>query len=350
MNTPATHSKLHDGRDDEILDTELPIIDTHHHLMQNSYFHYMLPDFLRDVLAGHNVVATVYVETQAMVRRDGPALMRPIGEIEFANGVGAIADSGTVGSCRVCAAIVGYAELTAGDQIALYLDRALSAAPDRLRGVRQMAYFTPNEAVPVSFTEGLLMSSVFREGYRHLSSRNLHFEAGVFHNQLPEVCDLADTFEHTQIALNHAGMAVRLGLDELGKAQIVSEWRKLLAETAKRPNIFCKIGGLGYPTWGFGFEYRPGPVTYRELASAWAPYVETAIELFGVDRCSFECDFPMDSVSSGYVPAWNALKHVTKGYSSDERLALFHNSAARFFRIPTVATQIDVVDAEHLDE
>jgi hypothetical protein len=40
-----------------------------------------------------------------MYRAVGPAEMRPVGEIEFANGVVAMAASGTYGKTRVCAGI-----------------------------------------------------------------------------------------------------------------------------------------------------------------------------------------------------------------------------------------------------
>src|SRR5690349_4682767 len=125
-----------DGRDEVILDPDLPIIDAHHHLGPRPTGSYMYEDFLEDAGAGHNIVASVYVESRAMFRPTGPAVLRPIGEIEFANGVGAVAENGYFGTCRVAAAIVGYADLTLGEQVGELLDRALATAPDRMRGIR----------------------------------------------------------------------------------------------------------------------------------------------------------------------------------------------------------------------
>ena len=87
------------------------------------------------------------------------------------------------------------------------------------------------------------------------------------------------------------------------------------------------------PFWGFGLEDRPDEIGYSELATLWRPYVETGIELFGVDRCLMESNFPPDGRSCGYVPLWNALKHITRSYSEDEKLALFRDNAARVYRI-----------------
>jgi len=67
---------------------------------------------------GHKVVATVFEECRAMYRAQGPVEMKPVGEVEFAAGVGAMSDSGNYGPTRVCAGIVGHADLTLGDRVA----------------------------------------------------------------------------------------------------------------------------------------------------------------------------------------------------------------------------------------
>jgi L-fuconolactonase len=63
-----------------ILEPDLPIIDTHHHLWDRDGHRYFLPDFLADVATGHNLVATVFLECHSMYRARGPAEMRPVGE------------------------------------------------------------------------------------------------------------------------------------------------------------------------------------------------------------------------------------------------------------------------------
>src|SRR5215831_8036769 len=100
-----------------ILDPDLPIIDTHHHLWERPDHRYLLHEFLADVSAGHNLVATVFVECHAMYRAAGPAAMRPVGETEFVAGMAAMSDSGAYGPTRVAAGIVGFADLTLGDRV-----------------------------------------------------------------------------------------------------------------------------------------------------------------------------------------------------------------------------------------
>ena len=80
-----------------ILEPGLPIIDPHHHLWQRPGWRYLLDDLLMDTGSGHNIVATVYMEASSMYRDRGPEEMRPVGEVEFANGVAAMCGSGVFG-------------------------------------------------------------------------------------------------------------------------------------------------------------------------------------------------------------------------------------------------------------
>lgn len=341
---PETYGRqLRVGRDEPILEPELAIIDAHHHLFDRPAapgrppLRYLLDDYLEDVQAGHRIVASVYVEIQAFARTAGPDVLRPLGEIEFANGMGAMAASGRYGDCHICAGIVGHADLRLGDEVARLLDRALEAAPERFRGIRQVAAVHPTEA-PYRFIThrppaGLMQAPGFRLAFRHLVQRNLTFDAAVFHHQLQEVSELADAFPDATIVLNHCGHAVAMEEDELGRAEVHRQWRNAMAELARRSNVCCKVGGLGLPMWGFRLEERTDPIGYLELAHLWRPWVEGSIEAFGPDRCLMESNYPPDGRSAGFVPLWNALKHIVRSASPDEKAAMFHRNAARVYRL-----------------
>src|SRR5258708_40155559 len=110
-------------RREAALEPDLPIVDPHHHLIDRPESgRYLLPDLLADIASGHNVVATVYLEWLSMYRADGPVEMRPIGEIEFANGVAAMCASGSYGKPRVCAGSGGHGEMTPGAGLAKALE------------------------------------------------------------------------------------------------------------------------------------------------------------------------------------------------------------------------------------
>jgi len=57
------------------------------------------------------------------------------------------------------------------------------------------------------------------------------------------------------------------------------------------------------------------------------------IEQFGPDRCMFESNFPVDKISDSYNVVYNAFKRLSKSYSATERAAMFHDTAARVYRI-----------------
>src|SRR5246127_3565677 len=99
-----------DRRREEIIEPDLPIVDPHHHLVDRPETgRYLLPDLLADTGSGHNVTATVYLEWLSMYRAQGPVELRPVGEVEFANGVAAMAASGTHRLQLNCARVVGGA-------------------------------------------------------------------------------------------------------------------------------------------------------------------------------------------------------------------------------------------------
>ena len=121
-----------------ILEPDLPIIDPHHHLWDREDWRYLLDDLLADTNSGHNIVATVFVQARAMLRADGPDEMKPVGEVEFVNGVAAMSASGIYGKIRACAGIVGHADLMLGaasSRCSPALDRA---GGGRFRGIRHI--------------------------------------------------------------------------------------------------------------------------------------------------------------------------------------------------------------------
>ena len=115
---------------------ELSIVDPHHHLWDRDGWRYLLDDLLDDTNSGHNIVATVFIQARSMHRATGPVELRPVGEVEFANGVAAMSASGSYGKTRICAGIVGYADLMLGGRIEPVLVALAGAGGDPFRGIR----------------------------------------------------------------------------------------------------------------------------------------------------------------------------------------------------------------------
>jgi len=95
---------------EDIIDPARRIIDPHHHLWDRQGGRYLLEELTDDIATGHNIVATVYVDCRSMYRASGPEAFKPVGEVEFANGVAAQSASGGYGSRErgfACDRVVG---------------------------------------------------------------------------------------------------------------------------------------------------------------------------------------------------------------------------------------------------
>jgi L-fuconolactonase len=329
-------------RQEEILYPDQPIIDAHHHLFDRPGWRYLLDELLMDIGGAHNVRATVYVQGRAMLRDDGPELMKPVGETEFANGVAAVCASGTYGNLRACAGIVGYADLLRGDAVQPVLEAHISAAGGgvdhhgRFRGIRHIAVWDPDPGmVNAAYqpTEAMLDSDAFRVGFSKLSPLGLSFDAWLLFHQIPRLTQLARTFPDTAIVLDHCGGIAGIGPYAGKQDEVFSVWSAAISDLAKCPNVMVKLGGLGMSLSGFGFEREATAPSSQQLADRWRPYMATILEAFGSDRCMFESNFPMDKGSYSYSVGWNAMKRIAEHLSQDEKDDVFWRSAARFYRL-----------------
>ena len=319
-----------------ILEPDLPIIDTHHHLWDRGGHRYLLHEFLADVNTGHNVVATVFVECDAMYRASGPLEMRPVGQTEFVAGQAAMSDSGRYGKTRVAAGIVGFADLTLGDRVEPVLEAHIRAGGGRFRGVRHSAAWDASDVIGNSRTATgphVMLQKDFRAGLARLTSMGLSLDAWAFHPQLADMVDLARAFPRATIIAGHVGGPLGYGPYTGKKDEVFATWKAGVTELAKCENVVMKLGGMMMRLAAFDYRTAPAPPTSAELAALWRPYLETCIERFGANRCTFESNFPVDKMGIGWVGLWNALKRIAAGASATEKLALFSGTARRAYRL-----------------
>jgi len=332
--------------EEEILEPELEICDPHHHLWHfpqvEDFPHgkgiaprYLLFELLEDLQSGHHVTSTVFMECGAMYRAAGPDAMKPVGETEFVNGIAAMSASGTYGPVRACASIVGLADLMLGASVGEVLDAHL-AASSRFRGVRHAAGWDPHAEIDNSHTRpirGMLADEKFREGFAELGPRSMSFDAWLYHHQIPELTSLARAFPDQPIVLDHFGGPLGVGPYAGKRDEIFEVWKRDVADLARCENVVAKIGGLVMAVNGWGFRERERPPSSEELAEKTRPWYDFALECFGTDRCMFESNFPVDKVSCSYAVLWNSFKRIASDFSADEKAALFHDNAVRFYAV-----------------
>ncbi|WP_026617432.1 amidohydrolase family protein [Ensifer aridi] len=294
----------------------LPIIDPHFHLwdLENNYHPwlsdgvkpsafgdytainktYLIDDFLADA-RNQNLVKAVHLDV-------GYDPKYPAGETRWLQGV---ADKHGFPH-----GIVGYADLRK-PEVGDLLDEHMQYA--NFRGIRQSMNFHEDPAKTYLTEPEVSRTPEWRRGFKELARRGLSFDLQLYYWQMEEFLELAGDFPDVQIILNHTGMQV-------DGPEHFDGWRKAMRTLAQAPNVACKISGLGMgdSTW---------------TTDRIRPYVEEAIAAFGVRRCMFASNFPVDKLFSTYDAIWNAFREITSGYSESERMALFHDNAASFYRL-----------------
>ena len=331
------------GASEEVLAPELPIIDPHHHLWEEGGHPYLLDHLLADTASGHAIKATVFVQAHYGYRVDGPSHLAPVGETERVMAIRAANQGNTdvtaprPGDTDIAAAIVAYADLALGDAVAEVIDAHRAVADAHLRGIRHSVSRDenfPDGVVLRPAPAHLLAEPAFRAGLARIARAGLSYDAMLYHQQIPELTAMARALPDLPIVLDHIGCILGVGPYEGREAETRRAWAADMAQLAQCPNVSVKIGGFGMIITGARWHERPLPPSSAELAEAWRPYVETCIDLFGPARCMFESNFPVDKAMTSYRTLWNAFKRLAEPYGAGEKAALFHDTAARFYRIP----------------
>lgn len=330
------------------LQPDLPIVDPHHHVMVmpanpagpphlRGGCVYMLPEVLADCGDGHRIVATVLVGGTGFARLDGPEHLRVAGDTEVTNGVAAQCASGKFGACRVGAGLVGHADLTTGAALRETLEAHLVAGGGRFRGIRHMTVWSDDPALAPPgrmAPPDLAFHPDFRAGFAELAPLRLSFDAWCYFTQLDGVSSLARDFPETTIIMNHCGGPLGSSSWACRKQEARMAWQKAVAELATYPNVYMKLGGLGMWTSGLPSATAAHPAPARQIAEEQRPYVEFLIDRFGVERCMFESNFPVERCVGAYRTVWNAFKHITSGWSARELSWLYARTAITAYRLP----------------
>lgn len=338
--TPSKNKAWLDKTVEETLEPGLAICDPHHHLWEfrheRTAHKYLMDEILADVNAGHNVVSTVFIECGAMYKTTGPEALRPVGETEFVNGVAAMSASGLYGDCQLAAGIVGSVNLDIGAAAGAVLDAHVQAGGGRFRGIRCQGNWDASDAIGKGrnvMGPGRFESAAFRAGFAELAPRKLSFEAWCYHPQISDVTSLARAFPDTTIILNHFGGPLGIGPYKGQEDAIFESWREDITKLARCENVVAKLGGLNMELNGFGWHEQDQPPSSEKLMQATRRYYEFAIDRFGVERCMFESNFPVDMVTCSYNVLWNSFKRLTAHYSDGEKRQLYHDTAARVYRL-----------------
>jgi len=323
---------------EETLEPGLPICDPHHHFWDGRtermpYQRYLIHELADDINSGHNVRSTVFIEARSMYRPHGPEQIRPVGEVEFVQGIAAASASGIYGEGRAASAIIGAANLDLGAEVESVLEELQEASPNRFRGIRSHTGYDPHPEIESRAPQGRMADPNFRTGAQALARKGLVMDITAYFHQAGEMADFARAVPDLPIIFNHIGGLLRVGPYGGRDDEVLAQWRESIDTVAACPNIFMKLGGVGQPRYGFDWHEWNRPIGSEALAEALGPLMNYCIEKFGPERCMFESNFPVDKVSFSYNVLFNAFKRLSASYSSSERAALFHDTAAGVYGI-----------------
>lgn len=335
--TPGSADWLQQVQED-IIDPQRHIIDPHHHLWRKRFNQdYLLDDLWADTDSGHNIQQTVFIECRAFYDKQAPTHLQSLGETRV------ITDIATQSRQQTDKAqlngIVANADLRLGaDPAALrdLLQAHHAIAGNLFKGIRQAGARDPRPedlSIPGPAPAYLYGQESFRQGLRILGELGLSYDTWHYHHQNEDFCELAEAVPDTTLVLDHFGTPLGVGIYRGSRDAIFNQWKQDMRRLARCPNVYVKLGGLAMPDNGFDWHTRERPASSDELVSAQRSWYLHMIDCFGPQRCMFESNFPVDRLSISYPVLWNAFKKLSADFSETEKQAMFHDTAARVYRL-----------------
>ena len=216
----------------------------------------------------------------------------------------------TPGSQGYPHAIVGYADFSSPD-----IGELLSQHCEykNVRGIRQILNRHKNAKWNMA-EHDYLKDVTWRQNFSLLRKYNLSFDLQIYYQQVDDAISLTQENPDILFILNHAGMPADRDIEN------INGWNSAIQRLAECPNVVAKISGLGMCDKQWTVE-------------SIRPFVLKLIESFGVDRCMFASNFPVDILFSDYQTVWNAYNQITAEFSNEERVKLFHDNAEKYYRI-----------------
>ncbi len=295
-----------------------PIVDAHHHFFDLDRLYYpwlqdsprhafflgdqrpiarsFLPEHYRRASARHDVVATVHVEAE-VDRSLQLAETAWLGELNARTGLPS--------------AVVAHAWLDTPEGHAVL---EAQAANPLVRGIRSkpIVAATPDERV--TGQRRSMQDPRWLEGYRRLAGLGLSFDLRIPCWHLEEAARVAFDHPDVPVVLNHTGFPWDRSAEGLAL------WRRGMRAIAAAPHVSLKLSCLCVPAAPWSLDAHRGVV--RE-----------AIEIFGVERCMFASNVPPDTLQASFDTMIGAYKAMVADLPREDVHRLFHDNAARFYRL-----------------
>ena len=202
------------------------------------------------------------------------------------------------------AGVVGWVDLTSPD-IDAHLNEL--CARRKFKGVRHLVETEPKD-------DWLVQPAVL-SNLQKLSARALSYDLLVHTRHLKHVPLIAETCPDLALVIDH------LAKPPIARNEI-NEWSQAFRPLARYPNINCKLSGLvteaNWHSW---------------QADDLRPFVDCALECFGVDRMIFGSDWPVCLLAATYDRVLDSCQEILQNLSDIDREKIFATNAAKFYRL-----------------
>ena len=299
----------------------IKIVDAHHHLWDlnnkdtkyswlmvtegEAFFgdyaairkNYLLEDYIEDT-KNQNIIKSVHVQAE----HDDD---KPVNETAWLQN---LADTH---SSKLPNAIVAFADFSKNN-----VSEILDAHQEykNTRGIRQILSYNKDEPKYSHATEDFMKKSTWVENFKYIRNRNLSFDIQIYKHQMEDAANLANKYNDVLFILNHTGEPC------YQSKEYIESWEQNMKKLAKCENVVAKISGLGMfdPNW---------------TIDSTRIFVEKTIQIFGIERCMFASNFPVDKIFNSFDTYWNSFKEITKNYSENDKKLLFSSNAEKYYRI-----------------
>ena len=258
---------------------------------------YLIEDYLEDA-KNQNIIKSVHVQAE----HDDD---KPVNETVWLQN---LADTH---SSKLPSAIVAFADFSKNN-----VSEILDAHQEykNTRGIRQILSYNEDEPKYSHATEDFMKNSTWVENFKYIRNRNLSFDIQIYKHQMEDAVNLANKYNDVLFILNHTGEPC------YQSDEYISSWEENMKKLAKCENIVAKISGLGMfdPKW---------------TINSTRIFVEKTIQIFGIEKCMFASNFPVDKIFNSFDNYWNSFKEITKNYSENDKRLLFSANAEKYYRI-----------------
>ncbi len=160
-----------------------------------------------------------------------------------------------------------------------------------------------------------MLRPAFRRGISRLEKYGYTYDLLIFVEHLAPSLALVQEFPDQPFVIDHIA---KPGLNPA----MVDEWKNGLAKLAAHENVCCKISGLvteaDWQKWQ--------PADFR-------PYLDTVLDLFGIDRVLYGSDWPVCTLAGSYEAVYGLAVDYFSGFSEAEQGKFFGGNATRFYRL-----------------